>query len=97
MAQSFEALPVLERQRLVHWALKALWKAQRGRDGQEGLSSSAIHSLPSLQTLTPQQWQALQDGLEAPASASRPKVQFEDLDHNVVDLQRLASNGRRRS
>lgn len=80
VSDAFDTLSMLDRQRLVHMALK------------EGLRSNAIHALPSLQTLTLEQWQS--DCKDDPKEqACSMEVSFEDLDHNVVDVKLPEGSG----
>ncbi|CAK9008935.1 BolA-like protein DDB_G0274169 [Durusdinium trenchii] len=77
VSDSFESLSSIDRQRLVHVALK------------EGLRSNIIHALPSLQTLTTEQWEKESSSKRSVGCTALKSVQFEDLDHNVVDLEPL--------
>eukprot|EP00435_Cladocopium_sp_Y103_P024930 s951_g6.t1 len=81
VSDAFDTLSMLDRQRLVHMALK------------EGLRSNAIHALPSLQTLTLEQWQNGDCKDDPKDRACSMEVSFEDLDHNVVDVKLPEGSG----
>ncbi|CAE7580631.1 Bola1 [Symbiodinium natans] len=74
---AFESLSPVQRQRLVHKAL------------EEALSSGAIHSLPALRTLTPQQWEEKDCSREQQVNCVPPEAV---VDEDALDLPTLSGD-----
>jgi len=74
VSSSFDGVRMLQRQRLVHVAL------------QSELASGAIHSLPDLQTLTPEQWTTKRSAAHLKWVDERLRAAIPNVEHlDIVD------------